>query len=179
MNNFGEQRMCRMNVTESHAYSQGTSLNESILSKWVSSERVAQVFYENMQPQATDKELVVIDPYFFSADEHTIANTCIRLCKIIDEYPTISIIKIVTDSRHIGCYQSTIVNILKLNNRTVLYADTPDFHDRFWLIDGKRGVVVGTSLNGIGNRTFLIAPLIQDDVIDIMSKLRKLNFQSL
>ena len=158
---------------------QKTPLNESLLSKNVSSEQVAQAFYDNMQPQNADKELLVIDPYFFSANQNTIVDICIRLGKILDEYATISIVKIVTDSSRIGAYQSTIIKNLKLHNCKVLCAYSTDFHDRFWLLDGRRGVVVGTSLNGIGNKIFLIAPLVQDDVTDIMSEVNKLNFQSL
>ena len=152
-------------------------LNESLLSKNMSSEQVAQVFCDNMQPQDADKELIVIDPYFFSARKNTLVDICIRLDKILDEYATISTIKIVTDSRHIKECQRTITDILKQNNRKVLCAYSEDFHDRFWLIDGVRGVVVGTSLNGIGKKFSLMTPLEQDDVSDIMNEVNKLNFQ--
>lgn len=50
-------------------------LNESIISRNISSERVAQVFKDNMSPQNSDKELIVIDPYFFSAKEDTVSDT--------------------------------------------------------------------------------------------------------
>ena len=158
---------------------QGTPLNESLISKGVTSEQVAKVFCENMQPQDSDKEMVIIDPYFFSVSKKTIADICIRLSKILDKYPTISTIKIVTDDRHIKECHSTMIKILKQDNRKILYANSHDFHDRFWLIDGGRGVAVGTSLNGIGSGIFLIAPLEKDDVKDIMNEVNKLNFQSL
>lgn len=154
-------------------------LNESIISRNISSERVAQVFKDNMSPQNSDKELIVIDPYFFSAKEDTVSDTIFRLSKILDIYPTLSSIKIVTDTRNDRVSKSIIIEVLKKKFSNVTYADSSDFHDRFWLLNGERGIVVGTSLNGIGNKIFLIAPLEYDDVKIIMDEVCKLNFLSI
>lgn len=154
-------------------------LNESVLSRNISSERVAQIFQDNMPHQNSDKELIVIDPYFFSANEDTFSDTVIRLSKILNAYPTLSTIKIVTDSRNSRSNKSALIEVLKEMISNVTCADSSDFHDRFWLLNGERGIVVGTSLNGIGNKIFLIAPLEQDDVKVIMDEVSDLNFQSL
>ncbi len=47
-----------------------------------------------------------------------------------------------------------------------------DFHDRFWIVNGARGIVVGTSLNGIGNRLCLLDYLAREDVANIVQELR-------
>lgn len=49
-----------------------------------------------------------------------------------------------------------------------------DFHDRFWIVDKSRGVVVGASLNGLGSRLFLIDELKGADVAAILQELSKI-----
>lgn len=84
-----------------------------------------------------------------------------------------------TDTRNDRVSKSIIIEVLKKKFSNVTYADSSDFHDRFWLLNGERGIVVGTSLNGIGNKIFLIAPLEHDDVKIIMDEVCKLNFLSI
>lgn len=46
-----------------------------------------------------------------------------------------------------------------------------DFHDRFWIADRSRGVVVGASLNGLGGKLFLVDSLKTSDVAAIVEAL--------
>lgn len=46
-----------------------------------------------------------------------------------------------------------------------------DFHDRFWVADRSRGVVVGASLNGLGGKLFLVDSLKPSDAAAIVETL--------
>jgi hypothetical protein len=50
------------------------------------------------------------------------------------------------------------------------------FHDRFWLADGARGLVVGTSLNGLGKRYALVDFMQPSDVRDVVQALKTEGF---
>lgn len=43
-----------------------------------------------------------------------------------------------------------------------------DFHDRFWIADRSRGVIMGSSLNKIGNKVFFIDSLSTGDVVAVL-----------
>lgn len=45
------------------------------------------------------------------------------------------------------------------------------FHDRFWIADRARGLVIGTSLNKIGNRIFFVDELSGADVAAVLSEI--------
>lgn len=48
-------------------------------------------------------------------------------------------------------------------------------HDRYWIdIDSKKGIIMGTSLNGIGKKLCLIDKLSKNDVSSILKEARKL-----
>ncbi|PYG98307.1 hypothetical protein CVV67_21710 [Arthrobacter stackebrandtii] len=51
---------------------------------------------------------------------------------------------------------------------------TEHFHDRFWITDRSKGVVVGASLNGLGSRVFFIDALKAADVGSVVGELRAL-----
>ena len=51
---------------------------------------------------------------------------------------------------------------------------TKIFHDRFWIVDSKKGVFVGTSLNGIGRRYAVIDWLQEDDAKEITQRYSQL-----
>jgi hypothetical protein len=49
--------------------------------------------------------------------------------------------------------------------------ESDDFHDRFWIADRARGLVVGTSLNKIGRRIFFVDELSDTDVTAVLSEI--------
>jgi hypothetical protein len=48
------------------------------------------------------------------------------------------------------------------------YSDV--FHDRFWIGDGAKGIVVGTSLNGVGRRYALMDYIGDEDTAAIYAR---------
>lgn len=54
-------------------------------------------------------------------------------------------------------------------NITVL--ESTDFHDRFWIADRTRGLIIGTSLNKIGGKIFFVDKLSESDVTAVLLEL--------
>ena len=57
-------------------------------------------------------------------------------------------------------------------NCRVTHRCSESFHDRFWIADNKRGLFLGTSLNGLGRRYALVDYLAASDVQEIITALR-------
>ncbi len=51
--------------------------------------------------------------------------------------------------------------------------ESDDFHDRFWIADRARGMVIGTSLNKIGRRIFFVDELSETDVTSVLYEIDK------
>lgn len=64
----------------------------------------------------------------------------------------------------------------KINPKTeIKEIVTDEIHDRYWLdTDNKKGVVMGTSLNGIGKKIALIDHLKQSDVNELIEAINEL-----
>jgi hypothetical protein len=52
----------------------------------------------------------------------------------------------------------------------ITVVESHDFHDRFWIADRARGLVVGTSLNKIGSRIFFVDELSESDVAAVLAE---------
>lgn len=52
----------------------------------------------------------------------------------------------------------------------ITVVESHDFHDRFWIADRARGIVVGTSLNKIGSRIFFVDELSTSDVAAVLAE---------
>jgi hypothetical protein len=53
----------------------------------------------------------------------------------------------------------------------IVHQTSDVFHDRFWIADRQRGLLVGTSLNGLGRRYALIDYMRETDVRDVVEAL--------
>ncbi|WP_341953635.1 hypothetical protein [Salinibacterium sp. TMP30] len=53
---------------------------------------------------------------------------------------------------------------------TISVVESEDFHDRFWIADRARGLVIGTSLNKIGRRIFFVDELSEADVAAVLDE---------
>lgn len=53
---------------------------------------------------------------------------------------------------------------------TISVVESEDFHDRFWIADRARGLIVGTSLNKIGSRIFFVDELSDSDVAAVLAE---------
>lgn len=125
--------------------------------------------------------LVITDPYLFPSNpkegENEYAERLVRL-----------ITPILKPGSRLTCLVNDRSNRdLEESVKSVLVAKAPgapgldlkihhcdDFHDRFWIADSSRGVVVGASLNGLGRRIFFIDQLSEDDVLAVVAEIRHL-----
>jgi hypothetical protein len=128
----------------------------------------------------TDKQLIIIDPYFFNS-----SNPAMDLeykdffIDLIKKYlPVIDTLLFVTSKTDDLLRESITSEIFNFNRKiTIEFAKTNDFHDRYWISGlDKDGLLMGTSLNGIGSRYSLIDYLKSDDVKDIVKLLKEKKF---
>ena len=66
--------------------------------------------------------------------------------------PKIGSIRFITNPEYnVALYEDTQQILTEMNPKiSCSHKTTTDFHDRFWIADEKKGLFIGTSLNGIG-----------------------------
>ena len=126
-------------------------------------ERVVETFLSKLQGA---KKLIIIDPYFFAKSSKTdVVSLFSRLLKKVSD--NLEEICFVTNGRNNESKEnmiSVIDHIIK-----VVQIETDDFHDRCWVDpDTKKGILMGTSLNGLGKKICLIDSLKEEDVTEIV-----------
>lgn len=122
-----------------------------------------------------DDELIIIDPYFFPPNANS--DYINIICDILSPFfSSLSKIRIVTAS-HSRAYSSSAKNnfISSLqyfdNTINVIHSKTNEIHDRFWISNArKKGILTGTSLNGLGKKYAIIDYLEDSDVQTIISE---------
>lgn len=114
--------------------------------------------------------LTILDPYFFSGDPSRatdIAEDFKRTARVEQGY--LKAVHVVRNDRHdekavLGAMRKVISTA---HVRLTLFS-TGELHDRVWIADGVRAVVVGTSLNGLGSRAAFILTLPKADLNAIL-----------
>lgn len=128
---------------------------------------------------APTSELIITDPYLFTYsrrdDAEVYAASVVRiLVPLLSE--NIRLRLVVDPKASNNAVRGAIEMALKAEN-PVLELDvveSRDFHDRFWIADRERGAIVGSSLNGIGSRIFLVDTLNKRDVSEVIGLLASL-----
>lgn len=136
-------------------------------------ERVFHKFVEHLKPI---NHLLITDPYFYPklVDVDTVATKFIQLINpIINEIDRITVVYNGKNQSSISQY---IENLKKANpNIQLENYITQDFHDRFWLNPTvKKGIVVGTSINGIGKKISLVDTLNSVDASQVIEEVSKI-----
>lgn len=112
------------------------------------------------QPTAS---LLVIDPYLFPSRPD--ANYRTDLVSLLEPAARAGLrLDIATGQTHNAALMADVLSDLRAINPAVIPTVklTDDFHDRFWIADGVRGLFIGTSINGIGRR-YAIADYLEDE----------------
>lgn len=115
------------------------------------------------------KELIIIDPFIYTEDEKCISLFMKMVSSLSQELKTITIFS----NKNVSLKKDPIHAALleKLPHVSVKNVVTDFFHDRFWLDpSNQKGIVIGTSLNGIGKKLALIDNINRNDVITIASQ---------
>ena len=125
-----------------------------------------------LEPQA---ELLITDPYMltktrekdaeqYAQDAHALIapllSSAVMLRLVVSEANTSEAVR------------DALLEKLRSGNPElrVDVVESDDFHDRFWIADRARGIVMGTSLNRIGRRIFLIDALSDTDVKAVLDE---------
>jgi hypothetical protein len=153
-------------------------INEDILGKVNDRYSMSDRLRKKLEEQSPSKELIIVDGYVFKPKKDEKPEDHLNF--FIDIFsPTISNIKHIKFITH-PKYNKSQYNYFKksineLNPEiTVVCNTTGEFHDRFWIIDRTKGLVIGTSLSGIGNKYALFDKLRDEDTKYLVSKLMEL-----
>jgi hypothetical protein len=151
-------------------------LLERVVSPGQDSNYVVSIIVDFLGKINVENELVIVDPYFFARNKDT--DYPILIQSILSPFATqLQVIRIITlpepDYVDPLVKQNIEIEIKKLNNKIQLYHSTSrEYHDRFWISSNRsKGVLSGTSLNGLGKRYAIIDYLSATDVKDIVESL--------
>ena len=133
---------------------------------------------ERLARLAPTTELVIVDPYLFPpraklGKEEYAAFLAELVAPILEAGATVRCIVNSTSNARIESATRELLETL-VPGIALEVQRSDDFHDRFWIADESRGVVVGASLNGLGSKLFFIDELKSSDVSSIMKKLASL-----
>lgn len=162
-----------------HGYSSLVStepLLEHIVAKGTPDNKIIPIVQKYLDRIGVDKELIIIDPYFYATRPKN-PNYVAVLGQILEKYlSTIENLIIVTSSYKIDfTIKNQIESTLKLkkSNLNIIHKENDDFHDRYWISGAReKGIVMGTSLNSLGNKFALLDRLNKNDIDDIIEELK-------
>lgn len=112
--------------------------------------------------------LIIVDPYIFSGrseDAEKIAADFKKTVRAAGKH--LDRIHFVYDedpSKTTTAIRSSIKKMLKEESVNVTEAKSDILHDRIWISDRNKAIVVGSSLNGIGGQLAFILPLPKEDL---------------
>jgi len=120
------------------------------------------------------KRLVVIDPYFYSKSSTidvaiVFKNLLSGISGALEEVMFVTNGKKADAKADIHAVISALDTSIQIRDFT-----TDEFHDRYWIDpDNNTGIVMGTSLNGLGKKIALVDKLSEDDVVEIVRLARE------
>ncbi|MFM0025306.1 hypothetical protein PQR70_03365 [Paraburkholderia madseniana] len=119
------------------------------------------------------KDLFIIDPYFYSDDPDCVALFGKMMSAISEELRSVTFFTNGRKSNKKSAMHSVLQKVAP--KASIDDVVTDEFHDRFWVDAEKNvGIVMGTSLNGIGKKIALIDHLSEYDARDIANLARQL-----
>lgn len=149
----------------------GEILLEEILWKNMTIHEKVLKFSEYLSKvEAIDNDIIIIDSYLFPKKYD---NEYSQLIIKIFELMRFKSLKVVTSKISFNnvLFQHIKDNLNMNEEQSIDILFSDDFHDRFWISKKKKGFVVGTSLNGIGNKICLIDMLDESDVNELLKLL--------
>lgn len=116
------------------------------------------------------KSLIIVDPYFFSGKKESAGEIAKDLEKCTRaKQKHLERVHVVFDSyNETKAVRKSIEEMFKSNSVYMSVSSTGEIHDRVWVSDRERALVVGTSLNGIGNRAAFLLPLPENDLNELL-----------
>lgn len=151
-------------------------VNEDVVGAGTPQNKIIPILQKFLNKIDVDNELIILDPYFFAPTR--IPNYADLIENILLPYlTTVTTLRIITTD-NAGkidlALKGSIETKLKAHNAglQIIHTRSANYHDRFWISGGReKGLVSGTSLNGLGNRLALIDRLNTTDVREIVTAL--------
>ena len=121
------------------------------------------------------ESLIIVDPYFFSGKKELADKICDEFtkCSRANGKHLKNVHIVHNKNNETKTIQKKIQKTLTNFNVKFSEKSTTEIHDRVWIKDRKEGLVVGTSLGGIGNRAGFLLPLPKVDLTAILKYLDK------
>lgn len=148
---------------------------EDITSPAMSINQIEAVVSRFVQKLMPAKRLVIVDPYFYAPNDF--GDTDQLLMKLLGS-DAAGLEHVYIFSEGNGSMKTPMNAALTAAapGVQVHHMKTTAFHDRFWLNpDAETGIVMGTSLSGLGRRIALVDKLSSADVADVLAEVRKLD----
>lgn len=120
------------------------------------------------------KQLIIIDPFIYTEKSNDIFSTTNSNLKNLED------VKVIYDKKKEGYsdtnkkdFETSIINSIPSKCKVQSF-DSELIHDRLWIKDKEKGLVLGTSLKSIkGKRVSFILELPEKDLKDILEFLKK------
>lgn len=125
-------------------------------------------------------ELIIVDPYFYypNADD-SYANMILNILdQFINDIREIRVITAPNKRAYSTTTRSKVERAIKDVKPDILitHSTSDHIHDRFWITSNRqKGILLGTSLNGLGKKYSVIEYLSPQDVVKIVSVLKEDN----
>lgn len=128
-----------------------------------------------MRKLAPIESLIITDPYLFTSSRTRDSEVyAAAVGNMIAPALTdgLHITAVVTSSQNDAKVRAAVESELhaRAHDLTISVVESDDFHDRFWIADRARGLVIGTSLNKIGRRIFFVDELSEADVAAVLAE---------
>ena len=113
---------------------------------------------EKLKTVESLEKLTIIDPYFFKYSHSKFAIPKNVMVDTLSNFTELQILEIVTPSDYTVAKKEKLELEIKkiIPNLELNIVHTQGFHDRFWIMNERKGFIVGTSLNGMTNKHFFI-----------------------
>lgn len=150
---------------------------EDITSPSMTVNKVEEIIHKFVMNLDASERLLIIDPYFYASSNFT--DTIDIFSRLISSISiNLKEVTFITNGRKVDTKIAMHAAIKSIQpNIAINDFSTDEFHDRFWLDpDRLIGIVMGTSLNGLGNKISLIDKLADHDVKEIVKLAKNLNF---
>lgn len=154
------------------AFLQLVRLQEDISPK-VPPQQAIHYVAERLEQLAPRDELLITDPYLFTGSAKKDLENYARSVALIIAPLLARGAKLVTivdrDQTHPDVQDAVLAELVSARADTNFQVvRSKDFHDRFWIADRCRGVIMGTSLHKIGSKIFFMDTLSDSDVAAVL-----------
>ncbi len=152
-------------------------INEELTTPRMPMNTVVSILIQFLSSIGIDNELIIIDPYFFPNNSGQYYLTTI--IQILSPFLSqLTDLRIITHPQFNHNTKILIENGLHRQQASlrIHHTQTAEIHDRFWISNNRqKGILTGTSLNGLGRKYAIIDHLKNEDVTEIINEFSRRN----